>query len=233
MQSSLILWDWDNTLVDSFEAIFAAQNVMRAFYGMSPWTKQQSKEAMNFSGKNIIKNLVGSEKEIEAREIFLKAYAESASQLKLKAYAIDVLRYTYENGFINVLASNKTSSILKKEAHVLNVDTFFHRIIGAGEASQDKPSKVFTDKAIEDFIFNRLICIGDGCSDMKMAGNYSNAISILIGNDVNKAEFQSVTIDYVCPTLKEVTHILEGLKNEENYRYYDGKFFRRCRCRFN
>lgn len=212
MQSSVILWDWDNTLVDSFEAIFAAQNVMRAFYGMPPWSKEQSKQAMNFSGQEVIRTLVGSEKEVEARGIFLKAYANSTAHLKLKPGAIDVLQYACENGFINVLASNKVSSILKKEAHLLNVDNFFQRIIGAGEASQDKPSKAFTDKALEGFIFNHLVCIGDGYSDMKMAGNYSDAISILIETDANKAEFQSVTIDYVCPTLKKVTHILEGLK---------------------
>ena len=212
MQSSLILWDWDNTLVDSFEAIFAAQNAMRAFYDMPPWTREQSKQIMNFSGQKMIKTCVSPEKEVEAREIFLKKYINLSSHLKLKSGAIDVLRYSCQNGFINVLASNKLSSILKKEAQDLNVDTFFQRIIGAEEAPQDKPSKAFTDKALEGFIFNHLICIGDGYSDMKMAGNYSDAISILIGNDVNKAEFQSVTIDYVCPTLKEVTHILEGLK---------------------
>ncbi len=212
MQPSLILWDWDNTLVDTFEAIFTAQNVMRAFYGMPPWTKEQSKQAMNTSGQTLIQDLVGPQKAVEAQRIFLKAYADFASHIQLKPGAFEILTYTHEKGFINVLASNKVSDLLQNEARLLNVTSFFQRIIGAEEAFQDKPSHFFTDKAIEGFTFKRLICIGDGYSDMKMAENYSDAIGILVGTNPADTEFQSVSVDYACSTLYELTNILEGLK---------------------
>ena len=53
--SKIILWDWDNTLADTFGAILVAQNVMRQAYNLSPWTKEEAKIAMNSSGRNLIK----------------------------------------------------------------------------------------------------------------------------------------------------------------------------------
>ena len=82
--SKIILWDWDNTLADTFGAILVAQNVMRQAYNLSPWTKEEAKIAMNSSGRNLIKNLVGEENALQARQIFLKAYEENASEIVLK-----------------------------------------------------------------------------------------------------------------------------------------------------
>ena len=39
LNKTLILWDWDNTLIDTFEAIYAAQNDTRVHYGNGPVKK--------------------------------------------------------------------------------------------------------------------------------------------------------------------------------------------------
>ena len=80
--TKIILWDWDNTLVDTFGAILKAQNVMREAYNLVPWTEDEAKIAMNTSGRNLITHLVGADNAIEARKIFLDAYAKSAAEIK-------------------------------------------------------------------------------------------------------------------------------------------------------
>jgi len=208
----IILWDWDNTLVDTFDAVWSAQNEMRVHYGLGTWTQEEAKKAMNQSGRNLIKDLVGAERAKEAREYFLERYAQNVRYLKLKENAKDVLDYTSKAGYINILASNKAKSVLLGEVKQLGVLEFFDKIIGAEEAAEDKPSKIFTDKAIEDFDSSGwIISIGDGLSDVKMAHNYMNGISILVFTDAQSAEFETEKPDYCVPNLKACEKILDTL----------------------
>lgn len=195
----LILWDWDNTLVDTFGAIFAAQNIMRQTFGLAPWTKEEAAAATNKSGQNLIKDIFGEEKAPQAREVYLSSYAKSASQISLKPNAVSVLEKAKANEYINVLASNKAGSILRNEAHTLNVDSYFDRIIGAEDTPNDKPSKLFTDAAINGFNPTQIISIGDGKSDIQMGHNYENGISVFISSDTSSEE--ALSADEVFPDL--------------------------------
>lgn len=192
----IILWDWDNTLVDTFGAILAAQNVMRQAYNLPLWTKQEAKIAMNSSGRNLIRDLVGEENALEARKIFLKAYAENAHEISLKEGAKDVVSQTKEAGFINILASNKAGNILRNEVETLGMTSYFHKIVGAEDFSHDKPSKEFTDFAITGYDVEEIYSIGDGKADILMARNYQNGKGILVWTEPNTVEFENVKPDF-------------------------------------
>ena len=207
----VILWDWDNTLADTFGAIFAAQNNARIKYGMSPWSLEESKNAMNKSGRNLIKDVFGSDKVEEVRSYFLECYAKHADALELKKNASEVLNRAKEFGYINILASNKTGSILRNEVTAMGLMDCFERIIGAGEANEDKPSKQFTDKALEGFNTSEIISIGDGFADIQMAHNYENGIGILVGTNPNAPEFNGIKPDYAVADLNGVINILKNL----------------------
>lgn len=204
---TIILWDWDNTLVDTFGAIFTAQNIMRQSFGLSSWTREEAAAAMNKSGRNLIKDLVGEEKAAAAREVYLKAYAQSAAQINLKPNAINVLEKARVLGFVNVLASNKAGSILRNEAHTLNVDMYFDRIIGAEDTDSDKPSKFFTDAVIAGFDCDTIISIGDGKADIQMGHNYENGIGVLISADTQSETAKEA--DAVFPDLGALEYYLE------------------------
>ena len=206
--SKIILWDWDNTLADTFGAILAAQNVMRQVYNLSPWTKEEAKLAMNSSGRNLIKNLVGEENAAEARKIFLDAYAKSASEIVLKEGAHEITKLTKENGYINILASNKAGSILRNEVKTLNLTDRFDKIVGAEDFEHDKPSKEFTDSAIDGFIPDEIYSVGDGKADISMAHNYENGKGILVWTDPNSNEFNEIKPDFVCSSLMDLKTIL-------------------------
>ncbi|MBR4932803.1 MAG: HAD family hydrolase [Alphaproteobacteria bacterium] len=211
MTQKIILWDWDNTLVDTFNAILSAQNVMRHTYGLPSWTKEEAKTAMNTSGRNLIKDIVGAEKASEARAVYLKAYAQSAAEITLKPYAIDALEKAKSLGYINILASNKAGSILRNEAHTLNVDSYFDRIIGAEDTPCDKPSKSFTDSAIAGFDAEQIISIGDGKADITMGHNYTNGTGLLVWTDPTTTEFNEIKPDASFTDLQTLSGYLEKL----------------------
>ncbi len=193
--ANIILWDWDNTLVDTFGAILNAQNAIRVHYGLPEWTKDEAKMAMNTSGRNLIKDLVGEDKAKEARAYFLDEYARQASALQLKNGAKEILTFTKENGYMNILASNKAGPILRNEVEAMGLTALFDKIIGAEDTDNDKPSKEFTDAALNGYDYEKLISIGDGKADIKMAHNYTNGVGILVWTNPNTPEFQEVKPD--------------------------------------
>ena len=209
MNKNVILWDWDNTLVDTFAAILDAQNVMRHFYGLPDWSKEEAKKAMNISGRNLIRDLVGEEKVFEARQIYLSAYIKSASKISLKEGALDVLKKAKTLGYISILASNKAGNILRNEVKILNIEHYFNRIIGAEDTFDDKPSKLFTDMALSGFSYERIYSIGDGKADIKMGHNYENGKSILVWTNPDSAEFRDDKPDYAFIGLKDLSLFLE------------------------
>lgn len=208
MSKTLILWDWDNTLVDTFGAIFAAQNDTRVHYGMKPWTIEESKKAMNTSGRNLLKDVFGADEAVRARSYFLESYAKHAAELTLKEGAKDILAFTKAKGFINVLASNKAGPILRNEADTLGMTSYFARIIGAEDTFNDKPSKDFTDVAIDGFMFDQLMSIGDGRADIQMAHNYEAGIGILVWTNPQTPEFDEIKPNYAFKNLEEVQEFL-------------------------
>ena len=188
-----------------------AQNDARVYYGMTPWTREESKAAMNTSGRNLIKDVFGADKAVEVRAYFLSRYAEHADALELKAGAKEILQIAKELGFVNILASNKAGSILRNEVKAMGVSDYFDRLIGAEEADEDKPSKVFTDTALRGFNADTLISVGDGKADIQMAHNYAGGIGILVWTNPNGTEFAEMKPDYAVETLLDVADILKKL----------------------
>lgn len=207
----LILWDWDNTLVDTFMAILAAQNDTRIHFGLDPWSAQESKKVMNKSGKNVLLDVFGPDRLAEARAYYLQKYAEHAREIELKEGAKDILAFAKAKGFINVLASNKAGAILRNEADMLGTTHFFDRIIGAEDTYYSKPSKDFTDAAIDGFLFDKLISIGDGRSDIQMGRNYENGMGILVWTDPDTPEFDEIRPHYAFKNLTDVQDFLFDL----------------------
>jgi len=209
----VIFWDWDNTLVDTFGAIWLAQNDMRTHYGLAAWTKEDAKIAMNKSGKNLIRDLLGAEKADEARAYYLQCYAERSKNLHLKEGAPAILAFAKSLGFINILASNKTTEVLQAEVERFKLTQSFDKIVGAGSAKEDKPSKVFTDTALAGFDPELIVSIGDGASDIKMGHNYKNGRSVLLFTNAQSTEFKENQPDYAAPDFVTCQRILTSLAN--------------------
>ena len=212
-KQKVIFWDWDNTLVDTFGAIWLAQNDMRVHFGLPTWSKEDAKLAMNKSGKNLIRDLFGADKADEARAYYLQCYTERSKNLHLKEGAAAILDYAKSLGFINILASNKATEILRAEVERFGLAKSFDKLTGAGTAKEDKPSKVFTDTALEGFDPELIISIGDGASDVRMGHNYKNGRSILLFTSVQSPEFKDNQPDYAASDFATCQRILTSLAN--------------------
>ena len=205
----VILWDWDNTLADTIEPLKEAFNATFRHYNMPTITREQMKIFMNSAGSQLFKDLFPNYDLNEVKQIYLKHYQENVFHLQLLPGAKEAVKWTKEQGYINILASNKHYLILHKEAEISGMSPFFDEICGAEQFPENKPSKLFTDNALKTYSdFDQLWAIGDGVSDTKMAHNYAGGKAILVGTNPKAKEFADNPPDFWVPNLTEIQKIL-------------------------
>ena len=206
---NVILWDWDNTLADTIEPIMLAFNETLQHYDLPVITREQMKNYMNSAGSQLFLELFPKCDFREVRQFYLSNYQKNISHLALMPGAREILKWTKENGFINIIASNKEHALLKQEVKVSGLVDYLNAIYGADQFPENKPSKVFTDAVLANFPkWKHLFTVGDGASDIKMARHYEKATAILVGTNPKAKEFEQNPPDFWAKDLKEVEKYL-------------------------
>lgn len=135
-----IVFDWDNTLVDTFPTIHAALNVVQVAMGVTPWTLEEAHVKVRQSVRDVFPVMFGDRWE-EAREIFYRAFEDVHLRELVKLPGADeALRHLRDADVVLSVVSNKTARYLRREADHLDWTRHFHRVIGATDAPRDKPA---------------------------------------------------------------------------------------------
>ncbi len=134
-----LLFDWDNTLVDTWPCIGKATNITRTAFGLEPWTAAEMRAHVAGSLRDTFPRIYGHRWE-EARETYLKAFAAiHLDMLQALASAEQLLRAARAAGLYMGVVSNKTGSYLRAEASHLGWTGLFGKLVGAQDAERDKP----------------------------------------------------------------------------------------------
>ena len=143
-----ILFDWDNTLVDSWPTILDALNATFEAYDMAPWTLDQARIRVRKSMRDSFPALFGDEWRA-AGEVFYKRYAAiHVERLRPLSGAETMLQTLNDAGIHLGVVSNKKGDYLRSEARHLGWDRFFGALVGALDAEQDKPDPKPVDLAL-------------------------------------------------------------------------------------
>ena len=177
-----LLFDWDNTLVDSWDTIHEALVVTFTAMGREPWTMAETKRRVARSLRDAFPALFGERWE-EARKLYLDAFiAIHLDRLKPMAGVPAMIEELAGAGFYLGVVSNKTGAVLRREAEHLGWTPRFKRLIGAGDAALDKPHEAPVLLALDG---SGIGCgetwyIGDTALDMECAKN-AGCVGVLIG----------------------------------------------------
>ncbi len=191
---NLILFDWDNTLVDTLPVIAMAMQDTLAKMGLPAFSAEEQKAAMNMSLRDRFPILFGDKWE-EARDIYYGAYdTASADNLRALDGAGEVL-VALQSKVDMGLISNKRGDMLRKEVKVLGWDDAFVAATGAGDADEDKPSQAIYLQFLRDSgldVPQSFWMVGDSLVDMQFARNIG-AIAVFIGDLTSlPAEFHDI-----------------------------------------
>ncbi len=146
-----ILFDWDNTLVDSWALIHHAMTAVFESLGQRPWTLEEARRNVRKSARDSFPELFG-DRAHEATEVFYRTYeAAHLEQLRELPGAGAMLRDLAATGSTLLgIVSNKRGEILRLEAAELGWDAFLGPLVGATDAARDKPAREVIDFALKD-----------------------------------------------------------------------------------
>jgi phosphoglycolate phosphatase len=186
-----ILFDWDNTLVDSWPTIHEATNHCRRAMGHDPWTIEETKARVRLSLREAFPLYYGDRWE-EARQIYMSHFETiHLDRICPLPGCLDVLEGLAGEGIYLGIVSNKTGDVLRREAEHLGWSRLFGAIVGAGDAAQDKPAPEPVLLALapggiapgEDVWF-----VGDTATDLECA-IAASCVPVLLYGTVDAPEF--------------------------------------------
>jgi phosphoglycolate phosphatase len=136
-----LLFDWDNTLVDTWPTIHHALAVTFREMGREPWTLEQTRARVRESARDSFPELFG-ERAAEAADTFYRTFeADHLERLKERPGAAEMLGRLDAAGYYLAVVSNKRGDLLRKEAQSLGWTALFVRLVGANDATRDKPAE--------------------------------------------------------------------------------------------
>jgi phosphoglycolate phosphatase len=208
-----ILFDWDNTLVDSWATIHEALNVVMAAMEKPLWSLQETKERVRLSLRESFPIHFGEQWE-EARQIYLDAFrAIHLERLTSLPGRGELLRALFREGIFLGVVSNKTGSLLRREVDRIGWSGFFGSVIGAGDAAVDKPDAAPVALALESSGIKAgdgVWFVGDTGVDMECARN-SGCVPVLLGSRVTAREFFCCAPRLVFSDGAALFHFMQGL----------------------
>jgi phosphoglycolate phosphatase len=135
-----ILFDWDNTLVDSWLTIHEALNFLMRAMDMPEWSLADTKEKVRLSLREAFPMHFGGRWE-EARDIYLERFRTiHLDRLTPLPGREALLRDLAGQGIFLGVVSNKTGELLRREVAGLGWSEYFGSVVGAGDAPADKPA---------------------------------------------------------------------------------------------
>lgn len=180
-----LIFDWDNTLVDTWATTHEAINLMLPQIGNATWSMEETRRRLHRSARDAFPALFGTRWK-EAVALYHDAYkAIHLKRLRPLPGAEALIAGLHAEGRLLALVSNKVGSMLREEVKALDWGRYFTCIVGAGDAERDKP-----DRAPIDLVLNgtphragkSVWFVGDTDIDIECALN-ADCVPVLLRSD--------------------------------------------------
>ena len=179
---TVLLYDWDNTLVDGWAGITAALNAVFAAFDRPLWSVQDTRERVRVSLRESFPIMFGDRWE-HARDLFYATLSEQHLRHVRPmpgAEAMLAAGAAWPQGVV----SNKAGLYLRAEVVHLGWSGHFGPVIGAGDARADKPDPAPIHLALSQLgrdAGESVWYLGDTALDMQ-AARAAGVTAVLIGD---------------------------------------------------
>lgn len=134
-----ILFDWDNTLVDTWPLIHGGMKFVFDNRGLIPWTLQETKERCHESAREAFPKLFPNDWQAAMDDFYQYVRAQHVSEVVCLPFARELIENLADANISLGVVSNKTKDLLVKEIEHLDFTKYFGVIVGSGDAVRDKP----------------------------------------------------------------------------------------------
>jgi phosphoglycolate phosphatase len=208
---NVLLFDWDNTLVDGWVGITAALNAAFDAFDKPRWTVGETKNRVRVSLKESFPKMFGGEWE-SARDIFYDTFRSDhlANVTPMPGAAEALLAGApWPCGVV----SNKAGKYLRAEVLHLGWSAHFGSVVGAGDAAADKPSPEPIFLALGQLGFPAspdIWYLGDTALDMQ-AARAAGVTAVLVGDAAHDGGVELASPDLHVNSAHELAAWLKSL----------------------
>ncbi len=185
-----VIFDWDNTLAQSRDALVLAVNKVLREYNLPDWSQVRGKRDPNLSFRDNFPRIFGSENAVAAYERYVEIYSSEVRQhIDTFPGVKDVLNYFHKRGIPMMVMSNKDRRLMNVELPLLFKPELFAKVVCGHEAARDKPFPeqiYYTLEGLlkpEEITPQKVWMIGDSPMDSDAAQS-ANALPIRIGRSI-------------------------------------------------
>ncbi len=183
-----VFFDWDGTLVDSFAFLLEAHNHVRAIFSLESFTAIAFGQWFGMPREQLYETLYGRHS-AEAKAHFERfVFQHHLKSLKPLPGADGLVRTIFNMKIISGVVSNKKGSFIRAEIDSFSWTPLLNAIVGAGEASNDKPAAdpllLAISLAKPDLKPSNVWYVGDSETDAKCALN-AGSVTVLIDHGTN------------------------------------------------
>lgn len=135
-----VLFDWDNTLVNTWPTIVECYHDTFVALGQTPWTADEVKDRAHGSLRDVFPILFGADA-AQAEKVFYETFHRiHLERLEPLPGAAELLARCVELGCYVAVVSNKVGDNLRAEVAHLGWNRWIARAVGAKDAKKDKPA---------------------------------------------------------------------------------------------
>jgi phosphoglycolate phosphatase len=177
-----VLFDWDNTLVDTWPTIVECYRDTFTALGQTPWTANEVQERAHGSLRNVFPALFG-ERAGHAEKVFYDTFYRIHLQRLTPLPGADaLLARAVEAGCYVAVVSNKVGENLRAEMKHLGWDRWIKRAVGARDCARDKPAPDPIFRALDGtgIATSEVWMIGDTRADLECA-HAAGCVPVLVG----------------------------------------------------
>jgi phosphoglycolate phosphatase len=178
-----ILFDWDNTLVDTWPTIVECYHDTFTTLGVAPWTASEVQARAHGSLRDVFPGLFG-ERAGEAERVFYETFHRiHLERLQPLPGADDLLAHCHALGCYVAVVSNKVGDNLRTELAHLGWQRWISRAVGARDCLRDKPAPDPILRALDGTGIapdETVWMVGDTPADLKCA-HAAGCLPVLVG----------------------------------------------------
>ena len=192
----VLLYDWDNTLVDGWAGITAALNAAFAAFDKPLWTVEDTRARVRVSLRESFPVMFGDRWE-HARDVFYATLTkEHLNHVRPMTGAAEALAAggRWPQGVV----SNKAGEFLRAEVRHLGWGQHFAAVVGAGDAAADKPDPAPILLALETMGHGAdpaVWYLGDTALDMQ-AARAAGVTPVLVGDATHDGGIERAAPDF-------------------------------------
>jgi len=177
-----IIFDFDGTLIDSYEPITESLNHVREAFGKPPLPVGEVKGMVGHGLEHLIEAAIGLEQVAEGVRLFRERYATICeSRTKILPQVRETIEELDRRTYQMAIATNKPSYFARDILKALDLEHLFVEVLGPNDVERPKP-----DPEMLEIIMSRLglgsdetLYVGDMPLDIEVARNAGVAVFAL------------------------------------------------------